>query len=176
VAGAVHDGGVPAPESDSAMGATTVGDATARTDLAAGVTSFQTQMGAAATLSDDDDEFEVIMGCPCFHALKPISLPEALDVAHSAVRQAHHVLQREWDDLGVKQQHLKEWGSLLKAHTKSEQQKVAAKREHLDAMEKVLKEEHVAIGRLDQETQDLLEDAKELHATADARASASAKL
>jgi hypothetical protein len=43
-------------------------------------------------------------------------------------------------------------------------------------MEKVLKEEHVAIGRLDQETQDLLEDAKELHAIADARASASAKL
>jgi Cdc6-like AAA superfamily ATPase len=50
------------------------------------------------------------------------------------------------------------------------------KREHLDAMEKVLKEEHVAIGWLDQDTRDLLEDAKELHTATDARASTSARL
>jgi hypothetical protein len=103
VVGAAHDGGIPAPESDSAVGATAVGGAPARTDLSAGATSFQTQTGAAATLLDDDKEFEVVMGCPCFQAPKLISLLEALDIAHSMLCQAQHVFQREWDDLGAKQ-------------------------------------------------------------------------
>jgi hypothetical protein len=54
-------------------------------------------------LLDDDKEFEVIMGHPCFQAPKLISLLEALDIAHSMLCQAQHVFQREWDDLGAKQ-------------------------------------------------------------------------
>jgi hypothetical protein len=49
-------------------------------------------MGAAPTLPDDNDEFEVIMGRPCFQALKLISLPEALDMAHSTLRNVRYVL------------------------------------------------------------------------------------
>jgi hypothetical protein len=37
----------------------------------------------------------------------------------------------------------------------------------LDVMEKVLKEEQVAIGKLDQSTEDLLEKAEETHVEAD---------
>jgi hypothetical protein len=43
-------------------------------------------------------------------------------------------------------------------------------------MEKVLKEEQVTIGQLDQSTQELLEKTKETHAKVDARVSSCAKL
>jgi hypothetical protein len=65
---------------------------------------------------------------------------------------------------------------MLKAWTKSAQQKATKKRVQLDAMEEVLKEEQVIIGRLDQRTQVLLEETKESHATVDAYVSAYAKL
>jgi hypothetical protein len=103
-------------------------------------------MGAVATLlDDDDDKFEVIMGHPCFQGPEPISLPEALDTAYASLSQVRHVLQWEWDDLGAEKQCLKEWSSLLKTRTESVQLKAAEKRAHLDAMEKVLREEQVAI-------------------------------
>jgi hypothetical protein len=135
-------------------------------------------MGAVTTWpdDDDDDEFEVIMGHPCFQGPEPISLPEAMDTAHAALSQVWHVLQLEWDQLGVEQQCLKEWGSLLKRRTKFVQQKAVEKRAHLDAMEKVLREEQVAIRRLDQSTQELLEETKAAHAVANAHVSAYAKL
>jgi hypothetical protein len=56
------------------------------------------------------------------------------------------------------------------------QQKAAVKRAHLDAMEKVLKEEQAIIGQLNQMTQELLKKTKETRAEADARVSACAKL
>jgi hypothetical protein len=98
-------------------------------------------MGVAATSPDDDDEFEVIMGCPCLQTPDPTSLPAALDMAHVVLRQVQHVFYQEWNELGAEQQHLKEWGSLLRVHTRSEKQKAAMKRAQLDAMEEVLKEE-----------------------------------
>jgi hypothetical protein len=126
--------------------ATSISGATPRTDTLARTSSSQPQMGAAATLPDDDDDkFEVIMGRPCFQGPEPISLPEALDTAYASLSQVRHVLQSEWDDLGAKKQCLKEWSSLLKTRTESVQPKAAEKRAHLDAMEKVLREEQVAI-------------------------------
>jgi hypothetical protein len=56
-------------------------------------------------------------------------------MAHPALCQVRHIIQWERDDLEAKQQCLKEWGSLLKMRTKCEQQKVAAKRAQLDAIE-----------------------------------------
>jgi hypothetical protein len=50
-----------------------------------------------------------------------VSLPEAMDMAHSTLRHVWHVLQWEWDELEAEQLCLKEWGSLLKMWTKSEQ-------------------------------------------------------
>jgi DNA repair exonuclease SbcCD ATPase subunit len=65
---------------------------------------------------------------------------------------------------------------MLKAWTKSVQQKAVEKREYLDKLEEVLKEEQVIIGRLNQRTRELLEQAKEAHAAADAHVSTYAKL
>jgi hypothetical protein len=107
------------------------------------------------------------MGRPCFHGPELVSLPEALDTAHAILSQVRHVLRREWEVLGVVKQCLKEWSSLLMVQTKSEYQKAADKRAHLDVMEKVLKEEQVAISKLDQSTEDLLEKAEETHVEAD---------
>jgi hypothetical protein len=56
------------------------------------------------------------------------------------------------------------------------QQKVVEQRVQLDAMEEVFKEEHVAIGRLDQKTWEFLEEAKESHVVVDAHISICAKL
>jgi hypothetical protein len=122
VAGAAHDGGVSTPEFDSTVDTTVIGSTLTRTESTVGVSSSQMQMGATATWpDDDDDEFEVVMGRPCFHGPKLISLPEALDTAHAALSQVWHVLRWEWVDLGVEKQCLKELSSLLKAWTKSEQ-------------------------------------------------------
>jgi hypothetical protein len=60
--------------------------------------------------------------------------------------------------------------------TKSKQQKAADKRAHLDAMEKVLKEEHVAIGVFDQKAQKLMKDTMEAHSKANTCVAACAKL
>jgi SepF-like predicted cell division protein (DUF552 family) len=59
------------------------------------------------------------------------------------------VYQWEWDDLGAEQRCLKKLNSLLKSRTKSKKEKATVKREQLDTMEELLKEEHVAIGVLD---------------------------
>jgi hypothetical protein len=50
------------------------------------------------------------------------------------------------------------------------------KREQFDVMEDLIMEEQVAISVLDQKAQKLLKDAKELHATSEARADANIKL
>jgi hypothetical protein len=76
----------------------------------------------------------------------------------------------------AKKQHLKEWSSLLKTWTKAEQQKAVDKMAHLDAMEKVLREEEIAIDKLDQSTQELLEKAHEAHVEADKCISTYARL
>jgi hypothetical protein len=93
----------------------------------------------------------------CLQASKPISLLEALDTAHSSLRQVWLVFQWEWDELGEEQQCLKDWGSMLKAWTNSAQQKAVEKSAYMDKVEEVLKEEQVAISRLDQKTQELLQ-------------------
>jgi hypothetical protein len=66
--------------------------------------------------------------------------------AHSALCLVQQVFQWEWDDLGVEQQRLKEWNSLLKSRTKSKKDKVKQRREQLDTMQDLLKEEQVTIG------------------------------
>jgi hypothetical protein len=49
----------------------------------------------------------------------------------------------------AEQRCLKEWNSLLKSQTKSEMEKATQRRENLDTMEDLLKQEQVAIGVLD---------------------------
>jgi hypothetical protein len=136
-----HDAGIPVPETTSAVGVTPAGSTMTTTNLATGTSSFVPQMGVAATSSDDDDVFEVIMGCPCLQVPELISLLEVLGTTHSALHHVRHVLQRDWDELRVEQQHLKDFGSMLKAWTKSVQQKAVDKRAYLDTLEAVLKEE-----------------------------------
>jgi hypothetical protein len=54
-----------------------------------------------------------------------------------------------------------EWNSVLKKQTMSEKEKAMAKREQLDEMEDLLKQEQVAIGVLDQKAWKLLQDTEE---------------
>jgi hypothetical protein len=102
---AIHDDGAPVLETTSAVDATAGGGGTtATTDPAARASSSLLQTGAATTSSNDDDMLKVIMGHPCLQAPGLIPLPEPLDVAHSTLSQVRLVFQREWDELGVKQQ------------------------------------------------------------------------
>jgi peroxiredoxin family protein len=66
--------------------------------------------------------------------------------------------------------------SLLKSQTKSEKEKAVPKREQLDTMDDLLKQEQIAISVLDQKAQKLLKDIEEAHAEVDARVAACAKL
>jgi hypothetical protein len=61
---------------------------------------------------------------------------------------------------------------MLKAWTMSMQLKAMENRAYLDKLGEVLKEEYVTIGWLDHKTRELLQQAKEAHAVADARVSA----
>jgi thioester reductase-like protein len=145
---ATHDDGAPVLETTSAVDATAAGGGTtATTDLVARMSSSLLQTGAAATSSNDDDMLKVIMGHPCLQAPGLIPLPEPLDVAHSTLSKVRLVFQREWDELGVKQQCLMDWGSMIKVWTKSVQQKVMELRANLDKLEEVLKKEHAANGQ-----------------------------
>jgi hypothetical protein len=63
--GVAHDVGTPVPETGPAMDATADGGSAATTDPVARLFFSLLQMGAVATLPDDDDMFEVIMGRPC---------------------------------------------------------------------------------------------------------------
>jgi hypothetical protein len=76
----------------------------------------------------------------------------------------------------AEQRCLKEWNSLLKSQTKSEMEKATQRRENLDTMEDLLKQEQVAIGVLDQKAQKLMEDTMEAHAESDACVAAYIKL
>jgi hypothetical protein len=118
--------------------------------------------GAATTCDGDGDELEIIMGHPGLWAPGLISLPEAMSMTHFVLHQVHDVLQWEWADIKEERHRLKEWGSLFKERTTSEKQKATAKRERLNKMEVMLKQEEVAIGLLDAQGQELMEKAKEL--------------
>jgi hypothetical protein len=82
------------------------------------------------------------------------------------------VLDQEWEE----QQHLRDWGSLLKTRTLAAQQQAARKRAHLDTMEEVLREGQVVIRKPDQRAQELLEEAREAYVAANVHAEASAKV
>jgi hypothetical protein len=75
------------------VNATAASGATAITNPAVGTSSSLPHAGAATTSLNDDNVLEVVIGCPCLHALEPIPLLEALDAAHSALRQVQHVFQ-----------------------------------------------------------------------------------
>jgi hypothetical protein len=80
-----HDASAPVHETASAVDATAAGGTTAATDTMTGMSSSLPQTGATAT-SPYDDVFEVVVGHTCLQALEPTPFPEALDVAHSALR------------------------------------------------------------------------------------------
>jgi hypothetical protein len=132
---ATHDDGAPVLETTSAVDVTAGGGGTmTTTDPAAMTSSSLLQTGAAATSSNDDDMLEVIMWHPCLQAPGLIPLPEPLDAAHSTLRQVRLVFQLEWDELGVLQHCLTDWGSMIKVWTKSVQQKVMELRVNLDKL------------------------------------------
>jgi hypothetical protein len=68
-----------------------------------------------------------------------------------------------------------EWGSLFKKQTTSEKEKAVLKREQLNKMEVVLKQEEVIIGLLDAQAKGLMEKAKDLYANVEAHADATIK-
>jgi hypothetical protein len=107
---------------------------------------------------------------------KQVSLPEAMSMAFSGLCQVQQVLDREWDELRAEQQCLMYWGSLLKMWILAAQQQAPRKRAHLDATKEVLREEQVTIGKLDQRTWELLEEAREAHAAANTHAKATTKV
>jgi hypothetical protein len=57
------------------------------------------------------------------------------------LHQVWLVFQREQEEQGAEQQHLKDWGSMLKAWTMSMQLKAIENRAYLDKLGEVLKEE-----------------------------------
>jgi DNA repair exonuclease SbcCD ATPase subunit len=172
---AAHHADGPAPDTVLAMDRGATDGATTTAREAAEASSSRLQIEVEATSPDDRDALEVVLGCPCLRASVPVSLPETVDTAYSALRQVRDVFHRERADLEAEQLHLKEWSSLMKSRTKSEKEKAVKKREHLDAMEDLLKEEQVAIGVLKKKAHKLLKDAKELHAAAKARANTNIK-
>jgi hypothetical protein len=64
---------------------------------------------------------------------------------------------------------------MLKERTTSEKARVDARQRHLNTREELLKRQCVAIDELDATLQDMLADAKELYASAEARANTTIK-
>jgi hypothetical protein len=85
------------------------------------------------------------------------------------------MLQRERRGLDEERQRLMQWGSLLKKRTTSEKEKATERRQQLNKMEVMLKQEEVTISLLDAQAQELMEKAKELYIAAEACSDANIK-
>jgi hypothetical protein len=84
----------------------------------------------------------------------------------------HDVLRQEREDINEERLHLSMWISLLKKQMTFEKEKAKVRQKCLDVMEILLDRRHAIANKLDVQTQKLLNDAKELYATVEARANA----
>jgi hypothetical protein len=85
------------------------------------------------------------------------------------------VLRQERGDVDDERQRLLLWVSMLKERTTFEKARVQAREWHLNTREELLKRKWVAINDLNTASQKILFDAKELYATAEARANTTIK-
>jgi hypothetical protein len=110
----------------------------------------------------------VVLGHPTPYAPGDISVSEAVSMAHQALSQAQCVLRHEGEDLADERRRLQLWASMLKGTMMSE--RVAAWARQYGFYLQV-----EAITQRDADSRRALVDARELYASAEARASAVTK-
>jgi hypothetical protein len=107
---------------------------------------------------------EVVLGHPPLYAPGDISVSEAVSTAHQALSQAQRVLCHEGEDLADECCRLQLWASMLKRTTMFERAVVWARQHGFDLQVE-------AISQRDVDSRRALADARELYASAEARAS-----
>jgi hypothetical protein len=113
---------------------------------------------------------EVILGHPTLRAPRDVSLDEAMGTARWALTQAQNVLHRESGGIVDERRRLLLWASMLKEWTTAEGARAEARQQHLDVWEELLNRLQTAINSRDRDSQWMLVEAKELYASAEARA------
>jgi hypothetical protein len=110
----------------------------------------------------------VVLGHPTPYASGDISVSEAVSTAHQALSQVQCVLHRESEDLADERRRLQLWASMLKRTTMSERAVAWARQHGFDLQVE-------AIAQCDANSRRALADARELYASAEARANAVTK-
>jgi hypothetical protein len=127
-----------------------------------------------STAAADDDiimeEPGVILGHPTIRAPRDVSLDEAMHTARWALTQAQNVLCLESGGNVDERRRLLLWASMLKERTTIERARVEARQQHVDVREELLNRLQTAINNRDCHSQKMLAEAKELYASAEARA------
>jgi tryptophanyl-tRNA synthetase len=94
-----------------------------------------------------------------------VSLDEAMGMAHWALTEAQNVLHRERGGNVDERRCMVLWASMLKERTTAERVKVEARQQHLDVREELLNRLQTVINSHDRDSQRMLAEAKELHAS-----------
>jgi hypothetical protein len=132
-----------------------------------------------STAAADDDvvveEPGVILGHPTLRAPGDVSLDDTLGMAHWVLTQAQNVLRQESGGIVDERQCLLLWASMLQERTTVERARVEARQHHLDVREELLNRLPTAINNRDRDSQKTLAEAKELCASAEARANGTIK-
>jgi hypothetical protein len=158
------------PEGDTNVttGATAAGDPAASTGPTGGASPSTTVADNNATVEESGG----ILGHP-IRAPKDVSLDEAVGTTCWVLTQAQDVLRRESGGINDEWWHLLLWASMLKERTTTEKARAEARQQHLDVREELLNRLQTTINSHD--SQKMLADAKELYASAEARANSTIK-
>jgi predicted HTH domain antitoxin len=155
------------------------GDLATSTGPVASAPSSPPQMATATASAGTNDnaaeEPDAILGHPGLRLPGAVSLSEVMGMTHFALNQVHDVLTRSREDINEERLCLSMWVSMLKQQTTSMKEKVEVRQKHLDMMEILFTRRQAVADKLDTQAKKLLNNAKELYATAEAHASATIK-
>jgi hypothetical protein len=170
-------GGSPAPEVLSEGDTNVLAEEVAASDPAASTGPVGGTFPSTAVADDDVtvEEPGVILGHPMLRAPGDVSRDEAMGTACWALTQAQNVLRRESGGIVDEWRRLLLWASMLKERTTTKRARVEARQQHLDVREELLNRLPTAINNRDRDSQKTLAEAKELCASAEARANGTIK-
>jgi hypothetical protein len=132
----------------------------------------------STTTANDDVvvvEPRLILGHPTFRAPGDVSLDEAMGTTRWAPTQVQNMLR--WESGGIVDEWrcFLLWASMLKDRSTIQRARVEARQQHLYVREELLDRLQTAISNYDRDSQKTLAEAKELYASAEARANGTIK-
>jgi hypothetical protein len=130
--------------------------------------------GSTTTGADETimEELEAVLGHPPLRAPGDVSLDEVIGTVRWVLNQAQDMLRQVSGDIQDERRRHLLWASMLKRSATSKRAMAQVRQQHLNAREDLLNQQVAAINQRNVNSAQMLADAKELYASAEACASA----